>query len=156
MKNEEKRLYEFYVKGQSVAYPAIVFVRHVRGYHFRQILSGVESQSTTAISDFFEGLRHHTIPMIMRSQKPTEGETGPVKTVVGSDFVKKVMESDEDCVVAFYSSFCDHCSKVMKRFEKVGQFFKEDKGLRLFKYNSQENDIDVEEVSVGEKWDRDV
>ena len=80
-----------------------------------------------------------------------EGETGPVKTVVGSDFVKKVMESDEDCVVAFYSSFCDHCSKVMKRFEKVGQFFKEDKGLRLFKYNSQENDIDVEEVSVGEK-----
>ena len=85
-----------------------------------------------------------------------EGETGPVKTVVGSDFVKKVMESDKDCVVAFYSSFCDHCSKVMKRFDKVGQFFNEDKGLRLFKYNSQENDIDVEEVSVGEKWDRDV
>ena len=91
MKNEEKRLYEFYVKGQSVAYPAIVFVRHVRGYHFRQILSGVESQSTTAISDFFEGLRHHTIPMIMRSQKPMEGETGPVKTVFCSDYVKNEM-----------------------------------------------------------------
>ena len=151
VKNDEKRLYEYYVKGQSVAYPAILFVRHVRGYHFRQILSSVENQSVTAISSFYEGLRDHTIPIIMRSQKPVEGETGPVKTVVGSDFVKRVMESDGDCVVAFYSGYCDHCSKVMKRFEKVGQFFKEDKGLWLFKYNSQENDLDVEEISVGDE-----
>lgn len=63
--------------------------------------------------------------------------------------MSKVVESKEDVVVIFYSAYCDHCTKVLKRMAKVAEFFEKDTGLRFYKYNSQDNDVDLDFIHVG-------
>lgn len=141
-------MYEFFTRGQAIVYPAMMVVRHVRGYYFRAILSSVDKESVESMAFFQEGVMSRSIPMIMKSQAPFTDESGSLRSVVGSNFVSKVVESREDVVVIFYSMYCDHCTKVLKRMEKVAEFFKNDSGLRIYKYNSQENDVDLDFIYV--------
>ena len=91
-----------------------------------------------------------SIKMIMKSQKEEElNDTGYLKSIVGTNFSSKVMESQEDVVVFFYSRVCDHCTKVLKRAEKIAEYFKDDDSIRIYKYSSQDNDVDIPEISVG-------
>lgn len=141
-------MYDFFVKGQAVTYPAMIVAHHVRGYYFRAILSSVDKESIESMTFFQEGVMSKSIPMIMKSQPPFTNEPGPLRSVVGSDFVSKVVDSKEDIVVIFYSTYCDHCTKVLKRMAKVAEFFEKDSGLRIYKYNSQDNDVDLDFIHV--------
>ena len=149
MGNNEKGMYEFFVKGQAVMYPVMIVAHHVRGYYFRAILSSVDNESLESMAFFQEGVMSKSIPMIMKSQPPFTNESGPLRSVVGTEFVSKVVESKEDVVVIFYSAYCDHCTKVLKRMAKVAEFFEKDTGLRFYKYNSQDNDVDLDFSHVG-------
>ena len=38
---------------------------------------------------------------------------------------------------------------MLKRAEKIAEYFKDDDSIRLYKYSSQDNDVDIPEISVG-------
>ena len=128
----------------------MIVAHHTRGYYFRSILSSIENEPVDSLEFFLDGVMAGSIKMIMKSQKEEDlNDTGYLKSVVGTTFSSKVMESPEDVVVFFYSRVCEHCTKVLKRAEKIAEYFKDDNSIRLYKYSSQDNDVDIPEISVG-------
>lgn len=147
--NKETSMYNFFVSGQAVSYPAMVVAHHTRGYYFRSILPSMGQEPIDSLEFFVDGVMAGSIKMIMKSQKEEDiHDEGFLTSVVGTNFESKVMNSQEDVVVFFYSKFCDHCTKVLKRAEKIAQYFKDDNTISLYKYSSQENDVDLPEISV--------
>ena len=92
----------------------------------------------------------------LQSDKLPTNDLPYLQTVVGTNFEEEVMKSKEDVVVQFYSDACDHCSKMMKRFEKVASMFAEDDSIRFMKFSTNTNDIDVEGIHVGKKMEIDL
>ena len=149
IENTEKNIYEFYTKEEkSVQFPQLVAVHRARGYHFKYFLPNTEKGSLKDWDTFLQECMNKKRKPVLRSLPEPAVQGGPVTVAVGTTFEELVMKSDVDVVVQMYSSYCDHCTKMMKRFEKVATFFKDNEKVRFVRFDASENMIDVEEIYV--------
>lgn len=146
---DEKNRYDYYTEGKNLQFPAMITVRHVRGYHFKYYFPPIKNESLESLLQYQKGILSGVIPPEMNSDPLPKNDLPYLQTVVSSNFKKEVMKSNEDIVIQFYSDSCDHCSKMMKRFEKAASLFAEDKDIRFMRFSSNTNDIDIEAIHVG-------
>jgi len=52
-----------------------------------------------------------------KSEEPTFGEDGIVKTFVGTNFERRVLNKMKDVVVFFHSVWCLECTDIMPLYE---------------------------------------
>ena len=149
IQHDEKNVYEFYVKDAKVEYPQLMVVHRTRGYHFKYYLEHTKKVGPEGWRSFVEGCLAKTIKPVLPSLPVPKTQSGPVTVAVGTTFEELVMKSEEDVVVQMYSNYCDHCTKMLKRFEKVATFFKGQKSIRFVRFDASENTIDVEQIYVG-------
>ncbi|OAO12136.1 disulfide-isomerase [Blastocystis sp. ATCC 50177/Nand II] len=148
IQHDEKNVYEFYVKDAKVEYPQLMVVHRTRGYHFKYYLEHTKKVGPEGWRSFVEGCLAKTIKPVLPSLPVPKMQSGPVTVAVGTTFEELVMKSEEDVVVQMYSNYCDHCTKMLKRFEKVATFFKDQKNIRFVRFDASENTIDVEQIYV--------
>ena len=145
---DEKNRYDFYMEGKSMEFPVMITVHLIRGYHFKYYFPPIENESVESLIQYQENILNGVIQPELLSDKVPRNDLPYLKTVVGTTFEKEVMKSKEDVVIQFYSDTCDHCSKMMKRFEKVASLFADDDSIRFMKFSSNTNDIDIEGIYV--------
>ena len=81
--------------------------------------------------------------------EPIPKKTGElVQKVVGKNFEEEVLKNDKDVVIQFFSDYCDHCTKMKKRFNKVAEKFAVDPTIQFMRMSSSLNHIDVESYKV--------
>lgn len=145
---DEKNRYDFYTEGKHLKFPVIITVHHIRGYHFKYYFPPLDRETVETLTQYQENILQGIIKPELLSEKPAKNDLPYLKTAIGSTFEEEVMNSKEDCVVQFYSDSCDHCTKMMKRFEKVASLFADDNSIKFFKFSSNTNDIDIEGIYV--------
>ena len=149
---EEKNRYDFYTENKGLSFPAMITVRLVRGYHFKYYFPAVKNMDVEELITYQQDILQGMIQPELLSDRPADNDLPYLTTVVGSTFDSLVMKSKEDVVIQFYSDVCDHCSKMMKRFEKVAAAFAEDPSIRFMKFSSNTNDIDDPHIFVDVGW----
>lgn len=144
----EKMYYDFYTEGRSIQFPAMITVRKIRGFYFKHYFPPIQKMSTEEISLYLHNVISGVIKPELQSDKIPINDLPYLQTVVGTNFEEEVIKSKEDVVIQFYSDACDHCSKMMKRFEKVASVFADDTSIRFMKFSTNTNDIDIEGIHV--------
>lgn len=145
---DEKNRYDFYTEGKTLEFPVMITVHLIRGYHFKYFFPPIKNESVESLIQYQENILNGVIRPELLSDRESQNDLPYLKTVVGTTFEKEVMESKEDVVIQFYSDACDHCSKMLKRFEKVAALFADDSSIRFMKFSSNTNDIDIEGIHV--------
>ena len=145
---EEKNRYDFYTENKHLEFPAMITVRLIRGYHFKYYFPSIKHMDVEELVQYQQAILSGAIKPELLSDKPAENDLPYLTTAVATNFEELVMNSKEDVVIQFYSDVCDHCSKMMKRFEKVASVFADDPSIRFMKFSSNTNDIDVEGIHV--------
>ena len=145
---EEKNRYDFYTENKSLEVPAMITVRLIRGYHFKYYFPSLAHMDVDALTQYQQDILEGLLKPELLSDKPAANDLPYLTTAVATNFEELVMKSKEDVVIQFYSDVCDHCSKMLKRFEKVASVFADDSSLRFMKFSSNTNDIDVEGIHV--------
>ena len=146
---DEKNRYDFYTEGKNLKFPVMITVHHIRGYHFKYYFPPITRETVETLTQYQENILRGVIKPELLSEQPALNDLPYLKTAIGTTFEEEVMKSKEDCVVQFYSDSCDHCTKMMKRFEKVAALFADDPSIKFFKFSSNTNDIDIEGIYVG-------
>ncbi|SJK85772.1 protein disulfide-isomerase [Babesia microti strain RI] len=73
---------------------------------------------------------------------PKEIDTGPVKTIVGSDFYDRVLNSSEDVLLMIYATWCGHCHKVRPVWRQLGLLLQNVKNIIVAKLDGVNNEVD--------------
>ncbi|XP_026192724.1 uncharacterized protein LOC34618526 [Cyclospora cayetanensis] len=80
---------------------------------------------------------------------PVSQNSGPVKTFVGLNFQKEVLDSPHDVFVSFGAPWCGHCRKLEPAFKRVAKIVSKRSSLVLGRIDATLNEIDG--INLSEK-----
>ncbi|KAK1441724.1 hypothetical protein BgAZ_500560 [Babesia gibsoni] len=106
------------------------------------------SLSQVKLMNFVRDLRNGRIKHFVKSEPPVPSRinTGVVKVVVGEDFNHKVIESDEDVLILFYTPWSGHSHNAKRVFRDLGRRVKGLSSLLIANFDAFNNE--VENVSL--------
>ncbi|KAK2197110.1 bifunctional Thioredoxin-like superfamily/Thioredoxin domain [Babesia duncani] len=92
------------------------------------------------LHDLRDGRLHHFVKS--ENAIPEKIDIGPVKTIVGEDFHHRVIESDCDYLILFYSPWCGHCHHAKRIFRDLGRRVKGVDHLLIGKFDAFNNEVE--------------
>ncbi|CDR97773.1 protein disulfide-isomerase, putative [Babesia bigemina] len=96
------------------------------------------------LMNFVNDLRNGKIRHFVKSELavPENIDVGHVKTIVGEDFHRRVIESDVDVLIVFFSPWCGHCHHAKRVFRDLGRRLKKDKSVMIAKFDAFNNEVE--------------
>ncbi|GFE55353.1 disulfide isomerase [Babesia ovis] len=96
------------------------------------------------IIKFVSDLRSGKIRHFVKSELPIPEriDVGHVKTIVGEDFHRRVIESDNDVLVLFFSPWCGHCHQAKRVFRDLGRRLKGLDSVVVAKFDAYNNEVE--------------
>ncbi|AFZ80493.1 protein disulfide isomerase precursor, putative [Theileria equi strain WA] len=101
------------------------------------------------LNDFIKDLESGRLRHYIKSELaiPEHIDKGAVKTIVGEDFHKRVIESDNDVLIVFYSPWCGHCHISKRIFRDIGRRLKDDHTLTIATFDAYNNEVEDVEIA---------
>lgn len=100
----------------------------------------LESKSKEDIEQFLNDFKDGKLKTFLKSEKAIENDTDDVKTIVGDDFEKRVLESDDYVLLEIYAPWCGHCKQLVPIYEKLAKKVKHMKNLVIAKMDGTANE----------------
>jgi len=98
------------------------------------------------IGSFLDDVLSGNIKPHLKSEAVPEDNSGPVTTVVGSQFDEIVNDPTKDVLVKYYAPWCGHCKKLAPIWEELGEAYKDNKNLVIAKFDATANEAEGVEV----------
>lgn len=99
-----------------------------------------EAKTVAEIEKFLDDFKDGKLKTFLKSEKPLENDTDDVKTIVGDDFDKRVLESDDWVLLEVYAPWCGHCKQLAPIYEKLAKKVKNMKNLVIAKMDGTANE----------------
>ncbi|EAN33373.2 Protein disulfide-isomerase A4 [Theileria parva strain Muguga] len=118
-------------------------------YKFKPLTIEDGTISEQGMNRFIDDLENDRLSHYVKSELPIPEniDRGPVKTIVGEDFHRRVIESKDDILVLFLSSWCGHCHKAKRVFRDMGRRLKGSNGPILATFDAYNNEVEDMEIS---------
>uniref|UniRef100_A0A3B0MWE5 Protein disulfide isomerase, putative n=1 Tax=Theileria annulata TaxID=5874 RepID=A0A3B0MWE5_THEAN len=118
-------------------------------YKFKPLTIEDGTISEEGMNKFIDDLENGRLSHYVKSELPIPEniDKGPVKTIVGEDFHRRVIESKDDILVLFLSSWCGHCHKAKRLFRDMGRRLKGSNGPILATFDAYNNEVEDMEIS---------
>jgi protein disulfide isomerase len=104
-----------------------------------------ETVTVESLSKFIDEFQAGSLKAFLKSEEPPK-EQGDVLILVGTEFNKLVLESDDDLLVKFYAPWCGHCKKLAPIWDELGKDLKDVAGLKIAKFDATTNEVDGVDV----------
>jgi protein disulfide-isomerase A1 len=88
------------------------------------------------VADFLGGRLNANV----KSEAEPADNSGPVKTLVGTNFDRIVMDTTKDVLVEFYAPWCGHCKTLAPKYEELGKSFADVDSIVIAKVDATAND----------------
>ncbi|GIX65812.1 thioredoxin, putative [Babesia caballi] len=101
------------------------------------------------LMNFINDLRNNKIPHFVKSEMaiPENIDVGHVKTIVGEDFHRRVIESESDVLILFFSPWCGHCHHAKRVFRDLGRRLKSHPSVVIAKFDAFNNEVEQMSIS---------
>lgn len=101
-----------------------------------QLKQVTEDSLTTFLNDF----RDNKLTKYLKSEEPLENDTNDVKTVVGDNFEKMVLDNDNYVLLEAYAPWCGHCKNLEPIYAELAKKLKHNNKLVVAKYDGSANE----------------
>lgn len=95
-----------------------------------------------SIGAWIDDIKSGAVKPHLKSDPVPEDNTGPVTTIVGTEFDKIVMDPTKDVLVKYYAPWCGHCKKLLPIWEELGTAFADNKDLVIAKFDATTNEAE--------------
>ncbi|EDO05704.1 Thioredoxin family protein [Babesia bovis T2Bo] len=98
---------------------------------------------------FINDMRDGKIRHFVKSEMPIPEriDVGHVKTIVGEDFHRRVIDSEKDVLILFFSPWCGHCHHAKRVFRDLGRRVKGMESVVVAKFDAYNNEVENTTVS---------
>ncbi|ORM40338.1 Protein disulfide-isomerase [Babesia sp. Xinjiang] len=98
----------------------------------------------THLIKFINDLREGKIRHFVKSEMaiPESIDVGHVKTIVGEDFHGRVIDSDRDVLMLFFSPWCGHCHQAKRVFRELGRRLQGIDSVVVAKFDAYNNEVE--------------
>ncbi|BAM38650.1 protein disulfide isomerase precursor [Theileria orientalis strain Shintoku] len=134
---------------QTVVRAFVINLDTLEFYKFKPLSLEDGELNEKGLEKFINDLEINKLSHYVKSELPIPEsiDTGPVKTIVGEDFHKRVIESKDDILVLFLSSWCGHCHKAKRLFRDIGRRLKGTRGPVLATFDAYNNEVEDMEIT---------
>jgi len=99
-----------------------------------------------SISAFVKSWESGSLKPFRKSEVAPADNSGPVRTLVSTNWEADVIKSTNEVLVKFYAPWCGHCTALAPHWTKLGEAVKGVNGLVIGKYDATKNENEGVEV----------
>ncbi|KAH7731879.1 protein disulfide-isomerase A4 [Aphelenchoides avenae] len=101
-----------------------------------------EDELDENLEAFMKAINSGKAKAYVKSAPLPSGDTGPVKTLVASNFAKIVNNEGKDALIEFYAPWCGHCKSFEPKYKQfAAKWTKEQPNLVVAKFDATANDV---------------
>ena len=101
-----------------------------------------EQELRECIADFKAG----KLQQLFKSEPIPTSNDGPVRVIVGENFQKEVIDSNDHVLLEIYAPWCGHCKHLAPIYEQLAQKLKNTPGIVIAKMDGTANEVSGLEV----------
>lgn len=142
-KRSSRKLVRFLGVGPrfNIDFPVIRLIERVGDELYKYKFEGSPEEMTEEnILKFYNDHKSGFLRNYFKTEEPTEDELGSVKTLVGSEFQKKISDKLTDSVVFFHSAYCTECNDILLIFNKLAEKYGWVSDLGFYKLDALYNE----------------
>lgn len=137
----QKRLAEL-VGVTSDMLPTIRILDTANGMQKYSYDGDINDLSKATVKNFIDDFKAGKLVPFLKSQPVPETQEEPVHVLVGKNFQKDVVDSDDDVLVMFYAPWNGHCKALAPVWEEVATELNEVAGLKIAKFDATKNEAE--------------
>lgn len=100
----------------------------------------LEKVTVESLTKFVEDFQEGKLKTYLKSEKPIENDTAPVKTIVGDNFDDLVVENDRYVLLEVYAPWCGHCKQLIPIYDELAKKVAHNKNLVIAKMDGTGNE----------------
>ena len=100
----------------------------------------LEKVTVESLKTFIEDFQEGKLRTYLKSEKPVENDTAPVKTIVGDNFDELVVDNENYVLLEVYAPWCGHCKQLIPIYEELAKKVAHNKQLVIAKMDGTGNE----------------